>query len=110
MSNPVPFYSSIVHEINPYPIAGVQPAYPRGVAAGVADLEGVGAAARGPRRPDEAGQDVPALHREGLQERDAGQHLPRDSQVQPGIGRPAGWLSTFTDSKILYFYLIPIFY
>ena len=53
-------------------LLGVQPADPRGVPAGVAHLEGVGAAAGGPGGQDEAGKVLQALHREGLQERDAG--------------------------------------
>mmetsp|Transcript_22785 Transcript_22785/g.47885 ORF Transcript_22785/g.47885 Transcript_22785/m.47885 type:complete len:331 (-) Transcript_22785:1208-2200(-) len=68
---------------------GVQPAHPRGEPARLSDIEGVGPPARGPRRADAAGQVLPALHREGLQEGAHGADLPRDSALQPGLCRAA---------------------
>lgn len=51
--------------------------------------QGVGSAARRSCRPNEARQVFPALHREGLQERDAGKHLSGNPQVESRFRRAA---------------------
>ena len=67
----------------------VQPPHPCRVTPGVAHLQSLGPTEGRPCRPDKAGQVFQAVHGEGIQKRDAGQHLPWDPQVQPGLRCPS---------------------
>ena len=71
------------------PSAGVQSSHPSRVPLGVGHFQGQCPAESRTSREDEARQVLQALHGEGLSERDAGQHLPRDPPVKPRHRRPA---------------------
>ena len=73
----------------PTPLPGLQPAYPRRIPSRLGHLQSQRPAASGSRRANQAGQVLPVIYRESVQERDDRTDVSRNFEVQLGIGGAA---------------------